>query len=59
VTNPVTILSFYRMLDIDFPFDFTQYFVILHTIGLTGVFHPSSAPHFKTFKVLLELRLEF
>ena len=59
VTSPVSLPSFYHTQDIDFLLGCTQYFLIFLTVGPTDLVHPSSAPHFKTLKVSLELRLEF
>jgi len=52
VTNPASIPSFYCLYDIPRRLDSLQYF-IFHTIGPTGLLHPSPAPHFKTFQLFL------
>jgi hypothetical protein len=53
VTYPVSLHSFYFMYDVSFFFDSKLQSFILHTIGPTDLFHPSSVPHFKIFKLFL------
>ena len=53
VTHPASLPSFRFMQDVHILLDFVLDFSISHTIGPTDLLHPSPAPHFKTFKVLL------
>ena len=53
VTNPVYLPFTYFMQDIPLLLYSKQYFFISHTISPTDLFHPSLAPHFKTFQVFL------
>jgi hypothetical protein len=53
VTKPFCLPFTYFMQDIPLILDSKSYFFISHMIGPTDLFHPSPAPHFKTFQLFL------
>ena len=53
VTNPDRLPFTYFMQDIPLLLDSKQHILISHMISPTDLFHPSPAPHFKTFQVFL------
>jgi len=55
MTNPVSLLSFYCLLNIPLIFYFLHHFFTSHTFGPTDL-PPSPAPQFEAYKVLVEKR---